>query len=145
MTSEHAVRPRVERRSSARPPSATGKPARRRVLIVDDDPHICALVEMTLSGAGYEVNEARNGREALDLLAMRRFDVIVLDYQMPLMNGVDFARAYRSRPGPHVPIVVTSAVYDITRFATETHAADVLPKPFSPRVLLDVVAEVAGG
>ena len=120
------------------------KPNTRRVLVVDDDPQICALVELTLGGVGYEVDAASNGREALDLVAMRRFDVILLDYQMPLMNGVEFARAYRSTPGPHAPIVVTSAVYDVTQFATETHAADVLPKPFSPRVLLDVIAEVTG-
>ena len=116
-----------------------------RVLVVDDDEQICALVQMTLSTAGYEVENASDGQAALQILSSRPVDAIVLDYQMPYMNGIDFAHAYRSLPGPHAPIVVTSAVYDIGRFATATRAADVLPKPFSPRVLLDVVNRVVGG
>jgi CheY-like chemotaxis protein len=115
-----------------------------RVLVVDDDEHICALVEMTLARAGYEVEYAFDGQAALGIVAERPVDAIVLDYQMPQMNGIDFARAYRALPGPHAPIVVTSAVYDIRRFASATQAADALPKPFSPRVLLDVITRAVG-
>lgn len=65
--------------------------------------------------------------------------VILLDMQMPVMNGWEFAAAYHQRPGPHVPLVVMTAALDATGRAVEIGAADVLGKPFGLRALLDCV------
>jgi urea transport system substrate-binding protein len=137
-----------------------------RVLVVDDDPYIRSFVTMALEDEGYEVLEATNGAEALEVLdrltaaSLSRStppapnepprglpqglpQVILLDMRMPRMDGWAFARAYRARPGPHAPIVVVTAARDAVERAGQIAAAGALSKPFGIDELLDVVARYA--
>ncbi len=115
------------------------------VLVVDDDVHIREFVQLVLSGEGYEVVGVPHGAAALTLLEQREQGrqrlpaVILLDMQMPVMNGWEFASAYHQRPGPHVPLVVMTPALDATSRAALIGTAHVLGKPFGLRALLDCV------
>jgi CheY-like chemotaxis protein len=111
--------------------------------VVDDDEAILDVVQMVLSEAGYEVLTAADGAEALAAADRRPPRVILLDMRMPVMDGWQFARAYRQAPGPHAPIVVVTAAVDAARRAAEVDAEDVLPKPFRVEELLAVVDRYA--
>ena len=110
------------------------------ILVVDDDEGIREFVQTVLSDEGYEVRTAWHGAAALELLEQVSPSVILLDMRMPVMDGWEFARQYRERPGPHAPIVVVTAARDAIARAAQIAADGVLPKPFRLQQLLDVVA-----
>lgn len=114
-----------------------------RVLVVDDDRGIREFVRTVLLDEGYEVAEANDGQAALQRTAEVRPDLILLDMRMPVMDGWEFARAYRSRPGPHAPIVIVTAALDVARDAREIGADGFLSKPFQLDDLLQLVAQHA--
>jgi len=111
-------------RRSRRPVSAG------RVLIVDDDPSICRILEINLVARGYEVDVAADGRSAVDL-AGRRPDLIVLDLGLPDIDGLEVIAGVRASSG--VPIVVLSArdVTDTEEAALSAGADDYVAKPFN--------------
>jgi two-component system, chemotaxis family, chemotaxis protein CheY len=113
--------------------------AKGPVLIVDDDDGIRESIDMTLSDEGYEVLTASHGADALTLVDHHSPSLILLDMRMPVMDGWQFARAYRQMPGPHAPIVVFTAALEAAGRAAEIHADGVLPKPFSLSELLEIV------
>ncbi|MBI3965620.1 MAG: response regulator [Chloroflexi bacterium] len=113
------------------------------VLVVDDDPAIRDLVEAILLDEGHDVAIASNGIEALRLATLHRPALILLDMRMPVMDGWQFAQAYRSTPAPHAPVVCVTAAVDAPRWAAEIGADGTLGKPFSIDDLLRVVAEHA--
>jgi CheY-like chemotaxis protein len=117
--------------------------AKGPVLVVDDDKDIVYSIDMALSDEGYEVLTAADGAEALTVLQQRVPKVILLDMRMPVMDGWQFARAYRRRPGSHAPIVVVTAARDAAERAAEIEAEDVLPKPFRIDDLLQMVGRYA--
>jgi CheY-like chemotaxis protein len=88
---------------------------KQMILVVEDDEAIQALLQTALSGEGYEVKIAANGAEALHHLLRRRPALIFLDMQMPIMNGWTFLSKYLQLPGPHVPIIATSAQHRNTQ------------------------------
>ncbi len=110
----------------------------KSVLVVDDDETIRQYVEWALSDAGYEVRSVPDGAAALDVLRRERPDLILLDMRMPVMDGWQFASAYRAWPPPHVPIVVITADRADKNPATEIGAASLLAKPFDLEQLLSV-------
>jgi two-component system chemotaxis response regulator CheY len=112
-----------------------------RVLVVDDDKGIREFVRTVLSDEGYDVAEATDGQQALDRVAQRRPDVILLDMRMPVMDGWEFARTYRERPGPHAPIVIVTAALDVAKDAKEIGANGFLAKPFQLDDLLQLVQQ----
>ena len=111
----------------------------RPVLVVDDDDGIRDSIDMTLSDEGYQVLTATHGADALTLVDQHLPSLILLDMRMPVMDGWQFARAYRQRPGPHAPIVVVTAAVEAAGRAAEIHADGVLPKPFRLAELIEVV------
>lgn len=113
---------------------------RKQILIVDDDPEIREMLEITLADEGYEVLSASDGAAALTLLEQHTPSLILLDMRMPVMDGWGFARAYSARPGPHAPILVMTAAVDAGRWAREVEACAAVAKPFDLNRLLDVVA-----
>jgi CheY-like chemotaxis protein len=115
----------------------------RPVLVVDDDDGIRDSIDMTLSDEGYQVLTATHGADALTLVDQHLPSLILLDMRMPVMDGWQFARAYRQRPGPHAPIVVVTAALEAAGRAAEIHADGVLPKPFRLADLLEVVGRYA--
>jgi two-component system chemotaxis response regulator CheY len=107
-----------------------------RILIVDDDESIRQIVKLCLSDEGYEAFEAPNGQVALDTLDEIRPDLILLDLRMPVMDGWEFARRYKSLPGPHAPIVAFIAALNAEQECADLDAAGVLSKPFDLDELL---------
>lgn len=113
-----------------------------KVLVVDDDTPIRDFVSATLESEGYHVVTAENGLVALRILeGENRYqpDIILLDMRMPVVDGWQFAEAYRQLPGQKVPIVVLTAATDPAKFAAQIEADSYLPKPFDLVDLLDVV------
>jgi CheY-like chemotaxis protein len=115
-----------------------------KVLVVDDDQGIRELVATALSEEGYDVSGAADGAEALDRIAEVRPDVILLDMRMPVMDGWEFARRYRSQPAPHAPIVIVTAALDVAKDAKEIGADGFLAKPFQLDDLVALVERHAG-
>ncbi len=115
-----------------------------RVLVVDDDDSIRDFVSTALGYEGYDVVAASDGATALAALDRSLApSVILLDMRMPVMDGWEFSRAYRERPGAHAPIVVLTAARDAAEYATEIGAEGFLAKPFDLDELLRTVARHA--
>jgi two-component system, OmpR family, response regulator len=111
----------------------------RTLLIVDDDPHIRQLLAFALSKAGWETVEAEDGEQGLTLAAKHKPELVILDINMPKMDGLEVCRRLRS--DSDVPILFLSSRDDeIDRvLGIELGADDYVVKPFSPR---EVVARV---
>ena len=116
----------------------------RRVLIVDDDPDIRALLMSVLADDGYDAAAASNGREALELLDRWSADLVVLDLMMPVMDGWTFAQRMREKKSEPVPIVILSAATDLKRHAATIGAAGLIPKPFDLDTLLPIIERAVG-
>jgi len=101
------------------------------VLVVDDDPEMRALLLDVLHTEGYEVIEAKDGTEAVLALRARRFDVILMDKNMPGPSGLDLLPGFR-RVCPDSKIILMTAFGDVPSYmeAVEKGAAEYLFKPF---------------
>lgn len=112
------------------------------ILVADDDPVIQRLVSFILEQDGHEVVLAEDGQEALDRIAERAFDLVLLDLDMPCRSGLEVLSQLRSQPEhDELPIVIlTASAQD--RDAEAAWAAGVsqfLTKPFSSRSLRSTV------
>lgn len=108
------------------------------ILVVDDQESNRVLLARRLRKRGYAVSVAENGRQALERLRQRRFDLVLLDIVMPEVDGLDVLRIVKSDPQlMHIPILMLSAVDELSAVVRciELGAADYLPKPF-PSVVL---------
>jgi len=105
---------------------------------VDDDPDILAFIRMALESEGHDVRTARNGLAALNQLREALPALILLDINMPIMDGVTFAHKAREEFG-ELRIIVMSAGTEMARFRREVGATDSLRKPFELMDLLDKV------
>ncbi len=116
-----------------------------RILVIDDLRGDRTVVAAILAGGGYSVAVARDGWTALDLLAEIPFDLVVVDYQMPGIDGVEtFRRARQMRP-TLVGIFLTAHANINTVFpAIDVGVERVLAKPASAHELLSVVQELVG-
>ena len=116
--------------------------ARPTILVAEDDLDIRYLLAVGLDDEGYDVVEAADGQEALDLTQSRHIDLILLDLEMPRLTGVEFCEAYRVSGGRVPVVLVTAAVGPRLKTAIcACQAADYIAKPFAFANLLDVVAE----
>ena len=116
-----------------------------KVLVADDEAHILHVVSMKLTNAGYEVFTAVDGEEALELARAERPDVVITDYQMPVMTGLEMCKQLRkSDQTARIPaIMLTARGFDLEPAdMTEAGIVMVLTKPFSPREVLAKVEEV---
>lgn len=109
----------------------------QRILVVDDDPHIRDLLSFALAKAGMEVDQASDGEEALAAIEARPPDLMVLDINLPRLNGLDVCRRLRGSGGggADLPILFLSSRDDeIDRvLGIELGGDDYVVKPFSPR------------
>lgn len=124
--------------------SENGQPV---ILIADDDPDILALVSFRLQRAGYEILQARNGEEAVQMALDRRPDLAILDVMMPRVDGYEATRRLRQHEETRrMPVILLTARVqeeDIAR-GFDAGADDYVKKPFSPQELGSRVQAVLG-
>ena len=107
-----------------------------RILVVDDEPQIRRVMRSTLTAQGYEVHDARSGEEALESVRANRFDLILLDSNMPGIGGLEACKTIRSTSD--VPIIMlTVRNAEVDKITTlDAGADDYVTKPFSMPELL---------
>jgi CheY-like chemotaxis protein len=113
--------------------------AAQRVLVVDDSPTIRKVVGGVLVRAGYEVGQAGDGLQALGMLRKERWDLALVDFVMPRLNGFELCRKLREDDALRaLPVVLMSVKADRIRehFLRQTGAVDAITKPFDPRALI---------
>lgn len=118
------------------PPSAPSKPAATRVLVIDDDRELCALIQAYLEPMGYEVVAEHEGIGGAERAAAEKFAAVILDVNLPGIDGFEVLKRLRSQSD--VPILMlTSRGEETDRIVgLEMGADDYLPKTFSSRELL---------
>jgi DNA-binding response OmpR family regulator len=119
--------------------------ARARVLIVDDDPDIRALVTYRLSASGYEVISAGDGEAGLAAAREHAPDLVLADMMMPRLTGVEMCTRMRAEPAiAAIPVVLLTARTDdvAMRSGSEAGIDEYITKPFSPRELAARVEEI---
>src|SRR3982751_1420955 len=117
----------------------------RTILVADDESHILHVVSLKLRNAGFRVITARDGQEAFDLAQQERPDLIITDYHMPQLSGLELCQRLKQDPATTgIPaIMLTARGYHLEPSDTEQSGIlRMLSKPFSPRQLLTTVNEV---
>lgn len=117
----------------------------KTILTVDDSVTMRRMVSATLSGAGYRVIEAENGRDALDKLSVEQCALILTDLNMPVMDGIALVQAIRSLPQYRAtPVLVLTTEFEQSKkMACRSAGANGwISKPFEPAMLLQVVEKV---
>ncbi len=124
-------------------------PLRGRILIADDEPHIRRVLSTLLESSSFQVDEASNGREALDRVASDTpYDFVLLDLMMPFASGLDVLQKIRDDPRrSSTPVIILTAKGQDTdrENAFVRGADDFLTKPFSPKKLLARIHEILDG
>ena len=119
----------------------------KTILCVDDSASMRQMVKLTLSAAGYQIDEAGNGAEGLAKAQASPANMVLTDLNMPVMNGLDFIRELRKLPAyKGVPIVFLTTETDaaMKQQAKEAGATGWIAKPFQQEQLLAVVKKVLG-
>lgn len=108
----------------------------KRILAVDDEPHMRRLLEISLKQAGYQPVLAADGREALDVIKSQAIDLVVSDLHMPGMNGLELLRTLRET-NEHLPFIIVTAQGEIKTAveAMKLGAADYILRPFDLETL----------
>lgn len=112
---------------------------KKKILVVDDEPHIVNLVRLTLSGQKYEVYSAYSGQEALRLSKQINPDLVILDIMMPNMDGYQVCEELRKdKKTANTPIMILSAKSQLVdKFKSiNVGADDYIVKPFDPEELM---------
>ena len=119
--------------------------AGKKVLVVDDEIHIVHVVAIKLRNNGYDVTTASNGAEALELALQNKPDMVVTDFQMPVMTGLELIKQLRGNElTKDVPVVMLTA----RGFAIEDEQkedlkiSEFISKPFSPKELLRNIEDI---
>ncbi len=120
----------------------------KNILIVDDSPSVRKVVSFYLKNGGFQTTEAADGHAAMECLTQGNFDTIILDVNMPRMNGFAFLKAIKQDPAhAAVPVLMltTEGREEERRQAMELGASDYFIKPFKPTELLAAVRRLAFG
>ena len=117
----------------------------RKALVVDDEFHIVQVVAIKLRNNGFDVVTAENGALAYQAVCEQTPDIIITDYQMPVLSGIELIEKLRQNPATaNIPVVMLTArnfsIEDDQKQALRISAC--LSKPFSPREVLQTVGEV---
>lgn len=117
------------------------------ILVVDDEAHIVHVVSLKLANAGYEVITAEDGEEALAIATERQPDLVVTDFQMPFMTGLELCVKLKEQAATRTmpALMLTARGFSLAADQMDqTNIAGVLSKPFSPREVLTRVQELIG-
>ena len=120
----------------------------KKILVADDETHILHVVSLKLRNAGFRVLTARDGQEALEIAQQEHPDLIITDYHMPQLSGLELCRRLKQDPATSLipAIMLTARGYHLEPADTERSGIlHMLSKPFSPRQLLSTVNEVLNG
>jgi two-component system alkaline phosphatase synthesis response regulator PhoP len=117
----------------------------KKVLVVDDEIHIVHVVAIKLRNNGYEVLTASNGAEAYELACAENPDIIVTDFQMPVLSGIELVQKLREneRTKDTPVVMLTARSFAISKEQQESMKISAcLSKPFSPRELLGNIEDI---
>ena len=119
--------------------------ADKKVLVVDDEIHIIHVVAIKLRNNGYEVISAENGAEAFKLACEEKPDIVVTDFQMPVMTGVELVEKLRQNEATKdIPVIMLTArgfaIKDEQK--EDLQISEFLSKPFSPKELLRSIEDI---
>jgi two-component system KDP operon response regulator KdpE len=107
-----------------------------KILVVDDEPQIRRIMRTTLTAEGYAVYDARSGEEALDAVREQRFDLVLLDVNMPGMGGLEACRSIRSTSDTAIIMLTVRSAEEDKVAALDAGADDYVTKPFGMPELL---------
>jgi phosphate regulon transcriptional regulator PhoB len=117
----------------------TGTMETKKILVVDDEPDLVALVSYNLKKEGFKVSSASNGEDALEKVRKGGYNLIILDLMLPGIQGAELCRMLRNNPKTEmIPIIMLTAKGELADKirGLETGADDYMTKPFSPRELV---------
>ena len=117
----------------------------RTILGVDDEPAIVHVLALKLTQCGYRVLTAWDGAIALELARANDIDVVISDFQMPELNGMQLAAALRTDPRTaKIPVIILTARGHLLgdNWEDASNVRQVLAKPFSPRALAEIVGRL---
>jgi two-component system chemotaxis response regulator CheY len=117
----------------------------RTCLVVDDSRVVRKVARRMLEEHGFAVTEAEDGARALDAVRAQMPDAVLLDWNMPIMNGIEFLRALRLEFGPDNPAVVfctTESELSFVEKAIEAGAQEFIMKPFDEEILMGKFGQV---
>lgn len=113
-----------------------GSASKGRILVVDDEPQIRRVLRTTLIANGYEVDDARGGQEALEKVHAQKYDVVLLDINMPDIKGIEVCRAIRSTSNLGIIMLTVRNAETDKVAALDAGADDYVTKPFGASELL---------
>lgn len=121
-----------------------------RILLAEDDENSRILVKRLLTKKGYAITDVKSGKEVIDLLAAGPYDLILMDIQMPVMDGLEASRIIRSGLNdsidPHIPIIALTAhaLVEDRKLCREVGMNDFISKPFDSERLIYIINKYAG-
>jgi len=116
-----------------------------KVLIVDDEPEIVEIISRYLIFHGYKVVSASDGKEGIAKVTAECPDIILLDAQMPVMNGWEMLEEMKEQPGSrHIPVIMVTGSYEQYDVLTACNynITDYVAKPFDPSILLEKISNI---
>ncbi len=119
----------------------------KTILTIDDSASIRQMVAMTLKSAGHTVIEAGDGAQGYEQATSYTVDAVITDLNMPVMNGIEFIRKYRTHPsskGVPILLLTTESDDELKRQAKEAGATGWIVKPFKQDQLIAVIKKVTG-
>jgi two-component system, LuxR family, response regulator FixJ len=113
------------------------------IYIVDDDPDICQAISNTLNLSGYKTEYFTNPKQCLKVLYYQTCDLLIVDYKMPNMNGIEFTEQVK-QDFPWIPVIIITAFSNVPLaiLAIKSGAVNYLEKPFDKDVFISMVNEV---
>jgi len=116
----------------------------KKILVIDDEPELVKALKIRLETKGYEVITAFNGEEGMKKVQEEKSHLIILDVQMPAMDGYRFVRELKKRLDPIPPIIVLTAKDKLQDLFELEGVTDYIIKPFEHQELLDRVSKLLG-
>lgn len=117
-----------------------------KVLVIDDEEIVRISCRRALSPEGYEVSQAQNGIEGLQMLEKERYDLVLTDLKMPDMDGIEVLRIIRKKwPEVQVIIITGYQTVDTAVKSIKLGAFDYIEKPFTPDALVSAVTNAMAG
>lgn len=117
--------------------------AKARILIVDDEADLRTLLRHILTAQGYQITDAEDGEEAIELIKRQKFDIALLDIQMPNINGIQVLK-YIKEHSPQTKAVMLTGYADLKHAmeAKEFGARDFIGKPYKLEDVLSTIEHI---